>query len=412
LIGLLHPDPLRVDRANPGADCAASLACVRRLGARVENGEIHGVDGALRDPAGPLDCGNSGTTLRLLAGIVAGQLFETTLAGDDSLNRRPVGRIVSPLRAMGADVRAAGGDRHPPITIRGGRLHGIEHRAPVASAQVLSCVLLAGLSAHGTTVVEVPGPARDHTERMLLELGVPLETESRPGGGRRVALTGPRALDRRGPRHWTIPGDISAAAFFLAAAAARPGARVTALDVGLNPTRTGLLDVLERMGARVTRADVRDVHGEPVGTVTVEGPEVLRAVDVEPADLPRWIDEVPAWITAAAGARGTSRLRGASELRVKESDRIATLAAGLEAIGVDVESAPDGLDITGGVPAGGAVRADGDHRVAMAFACLGMNARAPVVIDDAGSIETSFPDFVSVLTELGGDVRTETVRPR
>ncbi len=403
LIGLLHQAPITIEHANPGADCLASLACVRALGARAEPGAVHGVGPRLEDPRRTLDCGNSGTTLRLLAGIAAGQPFASTLAGDASLNRRPVGRIVEPLRAMGADIHAAAGDRQPPLTVRGGALRGIEHRAPVASAQVLSCVVLAGLFARGTTAVELPGPARDHTERMLGSLGVPLDIEPRAGGGRRVAVTGPHELAAR-PRHWRIPGDFSAAAFFLAAAAGCPGARVTAVEVGLNPTRTGLLDVLERMGARITRSPVREEHGEPIGDVTVEGTDDLRAVEVAAEDLPRWIDEVPAWIVAAAVARGTSRISGASELRVKESDRISALASGLASVGISVRESPDGLEIVGGRPQGGRVDARGDHRVAMAFAVLGLHARSPIRVDDVAAIETSFPGFAGTFAELGGNL--------
>jgi 3-phosphoshikimate 1-carboxyvinyltransferase len=406
LFGAMHAAPITIEHANPGADCQSSLACVRALGARVGSNVVHGVGSGLTDPGRVLDCGNSGTTLRVLAGILAGQTFTSTLAGDESLNRRPVGRIVEPLRAMGAQVHAAADDRLPPLTVRGGALRGIEHRVPVASAQVLSCVLLAGLFARGTTTVEIPGPARDHTERMLGALGVPLTIEQLPGGGRRVSVDGPHALDAQ-PRSWRIPGDFSSAAFFLSVAAGIPGSRVTASEVGLNPTRTGLLDVLERMGAQVTRRLLREELGEPVGEVTVEGTSNLRAVDVSAADLPRWIDEVPAWIAAAAVARGRSRISGAGELRVKESDRISAIANGLQAIGIAVRETPDGLEIEGGRPVGGKVDARGDHRIAMAFATMGLLARDPIQVDDVAAIETSFPEFADVFTDLGGEVTFE-----
>ncbi len=389
--------------ANPGRDCAASRACAAALGARLDADTI--VGGAPAEPGDVLDCGNSGTTLRLLAGVLAAHPFGAVLTGDASLRGRPVARIVDPLRRMGARIVARDSDRLPPLAIRGGGLTAIEHVAPVASAQVLSCVLLAGLGARGRTVVELPGPARDHTERMLGAFGVNVDIEPLPGAGRRVAVNGPCALVA-GDRELRVPGDLSAAAFFLAAAAGRPGAQVTVTGVNLNPTRTGLLDVLERMGAAITRDRVRVEAGEEVGDVTVTGAR-LRGVDVPPEWLPRWIDEVPAWIVAAASAAGTSRVGGAAELRVKESDRIASLAAGLHALGIGVREAPDGLEITGGPAAGGEVRARGDHRLAMAFALLGAAATAPVTIDDAGSIGTSYPGFAATFQRLGGRIEFE-----
>ncbi|MBI5709631.1 MAG: 3-phosphoshikimate 1-carboxyvinyltransferase [Candidatus Eisenbacteria bacterium] len=405
LLGLIAEGETRVEGANPGADCAATLACAGALGAGVtrDGGAvvIRGTAGRLAEPAAVLDCGNSGTTLRLLAGVLAGRPVLAVLAGDASLNRRPVGRVVEPLRRMGAELYARDGDRLPPLVVRGRALAAIRYELPMASAQVASCVLLAGLAAAGETAVELPGPARDHTERMLPAFGVEVTVEPRAGAGPRLALRGPAT-----PRatRLTVPGDFSAAAFFLAAAAARPGATVTAEGVSLNPTRTGLLDVLERMGARIERANQRLEAGEPVGDVTLTGPDRLEAFDVPAAWVPRLLDEVPAWVIAATAARGTSRLAGAAELRVKESDRLAALAANLAALGVRVEESPDSLAVTGGRVSGGTVAAGDDHRVAMAFAVLGTCAQAPVTVDDASSIPTSYPGFVAALAALGGRV--------
>ncbi len=400
LLALLAHGESVIERPNPGADCEATLAAVTALGGHVSRTDatvrIGGRGDARVEPEGVIDCGNSGTSLRLLAGVLAAQPGLAVLDGDASLRRRPVARIVTPLVRMGAWLAARAGDRFPPLVIRGAALRGIAYEAPVASAQVQSCVLLAGLDARGRTSVALPGPARDHTRRMLSAFGV--QTEAAPAGaGERVAVEGPARLSGTALR---VPGDFSAAAFFLAAAAATPGARVTAAGVGLNPTRTGLLDVLEAMGARVERSALRDAAGEPVGDVSVEGPEALRPFDVPAEWLPRLLDEVPAWALAAAAARGISRVSGAAELRVKESDRLAGLASGLARLGIAVEEAQDGLAITGGQAAGGRVSAAGDHRLAMTFALFGLGAAAPVTVDDAAAITTSYPGFETELAAL------------
>jgi 3-phosphoshikimate 1-carboxyvinyltransferase len=392
LLGLLARGTSRIVNANPGRDGLATLAACEALGARVVRAsdaiEIEGRDFALGEPEHVLDCGNSGTTLRLLAGVLASQPFVSVLQGDASLNHRPVARVIDPLQKMGASLWARGGDAYPPLAIRGGRLRGIDYVLPVASAQVSSCILLAGLAAEGDTIVTIPGDARDHTERMLHALGVPLVVEVDGNGGRRVLLKGPARFDGASFR---VPGDFSAAAFFLAAAAATPDSRVTAAGVSLNPTRTGLLEVLERMGARVTRDNLRVEFGEDVGDVTVEGPARLEPFSIPPAWVPRLIDEVPAWMIAAASARGRSRLAGAGELRIKESDRLSAICANLAALGVQVAETDDGFEIEGGAPAGGPVDAQGDHRIAMAFAVLGARARGPVEVRGAEGIGTSYP---------------------
>ena len=406
LVSLLARGTSRILNPNPGRDGEAPIACCRPLGAKVVRGEdgaleIEGRDFALSEPESVLDCGNSGTTLRLLAGVLAAQPFVTVLQGDASLNRRPVARVIEPLQRMGASLWARGGDAYPPLTIRGGKLRGIDASLAVASAQVASCVLFAALFAEGATRVRVPGPARDHTERMLTALGVPLRIDHDGTGGRTVTLEGPA---RFAATRLRVPGDPSAAAFFLAAAAATPGARVTALGISLNPTRSGLLDVLERMGARVERVGVHEDSGEETGDVTVEGPAQLTAVDIPEEWMPRLIDEIPAWSVAAARAVGTSRLRGAAELRVKESDRLAAICGNLSRLGVAVHEQEGGFDIVGGAPQGGHVDAGGDHRIAMAFAALGTSTRGPLVIDGAEGIATSDPAFVETLAALGGQI--------
>jgi 3-phosphoshikimate 1-carboxyvinyltransferase len=410
LLAALARGESRIAAPNLGADAGSTLACVRALGALVHDQadavSIEGVSGAPREPDQVLDCGNSGTTLRLLAGPLAAQPFFSVLTGDASLRRRPVDRIVTPLRAMGAELRGRAGDRLPPLAIRGGHLKPLCHSLPMASAQVASAILLAGLWVEGATVVELPGEARDHTERMLPCFGVPVEIERRAGLGPRLTVRGPAIVTGSTAR---IPGDFSAAAFFLAAAAATPGASVTARDVGLNPTRSALLDVLEAMGAHVRREATRLEAAEPVGDVTVTGPDRLRPFDVPDEWVPRLVDEVPAWIVAAARAAGTSRITGAAELRIKESDRLAALAAGLTALGIAVEERRDGLAVTGGTPHGGTVESRGDHRIAMAFAVLGTLASAPVTVEDTRGIATSYPGFVDTLRSLGGRVETGAV---
>jgi len=398
ILGLLSSRPLEVLGANPGLDCAATAAAAQLLGAEVTATRIAG-PAQLREPPRAIDCGNSGTTLRLLAGVLAAQPFPSVLTGDASLRSRPMARIMAPLLAMGARLHAQDGGL-APITVQGAPLTAIDWTCPVASAQVESCVLLAATFAKGRTSVSLPGPARDHSLRMLGAFGAQVEVEPLAGGGRRASLLGPVRL--AGPTRLRVPGDFSSAAFFLAAAAT--GGEVTARGVGLNPTRDGLLEVLERMGAEVVREDLGEESGEPVGDVTVRGRAALSGVDVPSGWIPRLIDEVPALAVAAAFARGRTRLTGAGELRHKESDRIATLVQGLRGLGIEAAELPDGLEITGGRPTGGRVDARGDHRIAMAFATLATRASGPVTIDDASSIVTSYPGFIAELSRLGGRI--------
>jgi 3-phosphoshikimate 1-carboxyvinyltransferase len=403
LLGLLAEGETLVRNPNPGDDCGATLRCAEALGARVEAEpdalRMRGTGGRLREPGHDLECGNSGTTLRLLAGVLAAQPFEATLTGDASLRGRPVDRVITPLRQMGASLRAQEGDRHPPLVVRGGPLRGLTLTEPTASAQVASAILLAGVQARGgTTVLTSPG-VRDHIVGLLRGFGIPVEAQRTAGSALRISVVGPARL--RGCSV-SVPGDFSAAAFFLAAAAACPGARVTVTGVGLNESRVALLDRLSRMGAGVEARPVGARGAEPVGDVTVTGAEELRPDDIPRELVTPLLDEIPAWTVAASAARGTSRLRGATELRVKESDRIHALAAGLLGLGVQVEETPDGLDIHGGPVAGGSVLSHGDHRIAMAFAVLGTRATGPVTVDDASSVATSYPGFGAALRSLGG----------
>lgn len=377
-------------------DCLRTLACLRALGVTIEELPdrlvIHGTGMALRAPAASLDAGNSGTTMRLLAGILAAQPFTTDITGDASLRARPMDRIVEPLERMGARVQALEAGRYPPLRITGGRLHGITYTLPVTSAQVKSAVLLAGLAAEGETTVIEPALTRDHTERMLQTFGAHLR--------RQDAAVTVSAGPLRG-REVRVPGDLSSAAFLLTAAAARPGSEISVRDVGLNPTRTGVLDVLVAMGADVQVDASEDATGEPMGTVTVRGRK-LRGVTIGGAMIPRVIDELPVLCVAAAVAAGDTVITDAAELRVKESDRIDAMARGLRSLGVAVDGRPDGMTIHGGRLRRGRVDAAGDHRVAMAFAVAGLLADEPVTTGGAESMAISFPEFLDTLKAVSG----------
>ena len=385
------------------ADPASTVACVRALGAEVEaRSDVLGDDGTpslfvrgrgldgLGEPGGPLDSGNSGTTMRLLAGILAGRPFPTTLVGDDSLSSRPMGRIADPLRQMGARVSLSEG--HAPMSIEGSALSGITYRLPVASAQVKSAVLLAGLSASGTTTVVEPVPTRDHTERML-GLDV-LEV----GGERHISVERGHVVR---PRQWIVPRDVSAAAFFLVAGSIAEVATLGLSGVGLNPTRSGVVDVLRAMGADIRIANERERGGEPLADIRVEAPDGLVGVEIGGALVPNLIDEIPVLAVAAACAEGRTVIRDAAELRVKETDRIEATAAVLRAMGADIEERPDGLVIEGGSPLRGAeVDARGDHRIAMAAAVAALAAEGPTTIHGAEHAAVSFPGFWDALESV------------
>lgn len=389
----------RIDGFLEAQDTRATAAIMARLGVRIETPErgrriVHGVgiDG-LRAPTAPLDCGNSGTGMRLLAGLLVWQRFDSVLDGDASLRGRPMRRIAAPLTRMGARIELAGG-AHAPIRIRGGQaLRGLRHRPPVASAQVKSAILLAGLGAAGDTEVLERQPTRDYTERMLAAGGWPVEIA--PG---RVRLRGGARL---GPADVHVPGDFSAAAFFIVAACLVPGSELLLRGVGVNPRRTGLLTVLRDMGADIALEAPREVAGEPVADLRVRHAP-LRGIDVPPAVVGDMIDEFPALFVAAAAATGSTRIRGAAELRVKESDRIGVMADGLRRMGATIVEHPDGADISaGGALAGVEIDARGDHRIAMAFAVAGALARTPLLIHGCATVETSFPDFLAVARATG-----------
>lgn len=390
-------------------DCLHSLRAMEALGAGVRReapGEIRirGTGGRFLEPAGPLDLGNSGTGIRLLAGLLAGVPITAELTGDESLRSRPMRRIREPLERMGAGIELLGRDGCAPIRLRGGGLKGIEYAAPVASAQVKSSILLAALSARGRTVLTESVETRDHTERLLKEMGVPVKTD-----GRRVELEG---FGPGGPalraRDWRIPGDFSSAAYAMAAAAARPGCLVEIRDVGLNPRRTAFLNVLERMGAGVeVREDAAGWGGEPVGRVTIRGAE-LRCAEVGGAEIPNLIDELPLVAVLGAMAEGRTVIRDAGELRVKESDRLSAMAAGLRPFGVSVEEREDGMDVAGPVRHSPlrAVSGAGDHRIVMALAVLALQGRAPVTIRDIACVDTSYPGFWNDFRALGARIET------
>lgn len=397
----------------PGADCASTLACIAALGAivsrttppRDDEPAVVTIDGrglrGLAAPAGPLDCGNSGSTMRMLSGVLAAHPFLSTLIGDASLSRRPMRRIIGPLTRMGADVSAGPGDR-PPVTIRGAALAGIHFAPETPSAQVKSAVLLAGLQASGETQVVEPACTRDHTERALAAFGAAVTIS-----GRAITLHGGQRLTGQTVR---VPGDISSAAFMAVAAAAMPGSDVTILDVGLNPSRAALVDVLRRAGANIDTAVEGDWSGEPVGRVRIRHGE-LRDVVIAPEQVPELIDELP--VLATLGTFGGSvTVSGAGELRFKESDRIAELVAGLRAMGADADERPDGFQVRRGKPlTGGSVHAHGDHRLAMAFAIAALGASGPTQIDGADAVAVSYPSFFDDLDRLA--VRSPAgARPR
>ena len=396
LIGALARGDTVIHNFLRADDCLHTVSCLRALGVGIEDEGsrliVRGMGPRWRAPMTPLDAGNSGTTMRLLAGILAGQPFQTELTGDASLRTRLMDRIVEPLSRMGARIVASGDGRFPPLRITGGSLRGITYTLPVASAQVKSAVLLAGLLAEGPTTVVEPTPTRDHTERMLAAFGAPIRRD-----GDRVSVT---AAALRG-NEVRVCGDISSAAFLLAAAAAMPGSELTVEHVGLNPTRTGFLDVLRALGAEVDVRQTGEDTGEPVGAVTVRG-QRLRGVRVGGSLIPRVIDELPVLCVIATAAEGETVISDAAELRVKESDRIAVIARGLRALGGEVEERPDGLTVYGSRLHGGRVGSAGDHRIAMAFAVAGLLAGGPVTVEGAESIKVSFPEFGRVLQEVTG----------
>ncbi len=394
MLGALSEGRSDLTNYSTGADCASTLACLRMLGVELEQHgtavRIHGAGcEGLVAPSAPLDAGNSGTTMRLLSGILAGQPFESTIVGDESLSRRPMRRIMFPLQGMGASVYARNG-QYPPLTIQGGRLRPIRYELPVASAQVKSAVLLAGLSAPGTTEVVEPVETRNHTEVALRRLGAEVRVS-----GREIALVG---LPRLIARDMRIPSDLSSAVFFLAAALLLPGSSLLIDGVGLNPTRTAVLDVLRRMGARIETHSQSVEGAEPVGSLEVRGAGPLAGGEIAGATTSGVIDEIPMLAVLGAVSESGLRIRDAGELRVKETDRIATVAANLRQMGVGVEEYETGMDIEGGCRLRGAeLDSCGDHRIAMAFAVAALAADGESSLAGAEAASVSFPEFFDVL---------------
>ncbi len=407
MLGALAEGATRVSGFLDGDDCLATLSAFRAMGVEIEGPDegrvvIHGVGMAgLKAPAGPLDLGNSGTSMRLMSGLMSGQAFDSVLTGDASLSGRPMRRVTVPLGEMGAEIATAEGGT-PPLRISGGSsLHGIHYEMPVASAQVKSSVLLAGLYADGETCVTEPAPTRDHTERMLSGFGYDIRREGSTvclnGGGTLKATT----ID--------VPADISSAAFFMVAASITPGADLWLEHVGVNPTRTGVIDILRLMGANITLENQREVGGEPVADIHVVAAE-LQGIAIPESLVPLAIDEFPVLFVAAACASGETRLTGAEELRVKESDRIQVMADGLQACGVDAAPTRDGIVIQGGGAIHGAqVQSHGDHRIAMAFAVAALRSRSAIIIHDCDNVNTSFPGFVAACNRIGMNIRATTV---
>jgi 3-phosphoshikimate 1-carboxyvinyltransferase len=385
-----------------GEDTRATAAILGKLGVRFETpapGEriVHGVGlHGLRGTVDALDCGNAGTGMRLLAGLLAGQAFDSVLVGDESLSRRPMRRVTDPLEAMGASIET--NDGKPPLRIRGGAgLKGIAYEPPVASAQIKSALLLAGLYAEGFTEVVEPHPTRDYTESMLKAFGWPIEYS--PGRARLEGGHVLRAVDV------DVPADFSSAAFFIVAACIVPGSDLRLKAVGLNPRRTGLLAALELMGADIRVENERNSGGEDIGDLVVRHAP-LHGVALPLEIVPDMIDEFPALFVAAAVAEGMTTIRGAAELRVKESDRIASMAHGLKACGVLVDELPDGAIIRGGTIGGGSIDSHGDHRIAMSFAIAGLVASAPIAIGDCANVATSFPGFMELANGVGFRLRS------
>lgn len=412
MFGALAEGVTEVSGFLEGEDSLNTLRCFRRMGVEIEDPStlgagrvrIHGVGlHGLKQPDSALWLGNSGTSMRLMSGIIAGQNFDAVMEGDESLSRRPMRRVTEPLALMGARIDTNEGGR-PPLRVHGGSaLKGIRYTMPMASAQVKSCVLLAGLYAEGETCVTEPAPTRDHTERMLQGFGYEIQRTAGADGVSTVCLRGGGSLRAT---NIDVPADISSAAFFLVGASIAQGSDLTLEHVGINPTRTGVIDILRLMGADIEVLNERVVGGEPVGDLRVRS-ALLRGIEIPEALVPLAIDEFPVIFIAAACADGETVLTGAEELRVKESDRIQVMADGLLALGVDARPTADGMVIRGGLLHGGSVTTHGDHRIGMAFAMAALRATGVITIDDCENVNTSFPGFVALAHGAGLNIRAE-----
>ncbi len=398
MLGSLAEGTTEVSGFLEGEDSLATLQAFRDMGVKIEGPDegrvtIHGVGlHGLKQPAKPLDLGNSGTSMRLLSGLMSGQSFDVEMVGDASLSTRPMKRVTVPLAEMGAEVETTASGT-PPLKVKGtAKLHGIHYQMPVASAQVKSCILLAGLYADSPTCVTEPAPTRDHTERMLRGFGYPVKVDGatacvEPGG--KLTATN---ID--------VPADISSATFFMVGAAIADGSDITLQHVGINPTRIGVINILRLMGADLEVLNEREVGGEPVADIRVRASK-LKGINIPEEQVPLAIDEFPALFVAAACAEGETVLSGAEELRVKESDRIQVMADGLVALGVNARSTPDGIVIQGGPIGSGDVDSHGDHRIAMSFAMAALRASGPITINDCANVNTSFPVFVELAAGAG-----------
>ncbi len=387
-----------------GEDSMNTLKAFRAMGVDIQQTEseiiVHGVGlHGLQKPATPLDMGNSGTAMRLLVGLLSGQAFDSVLVGDASLSSRPMKRVIDPVQLMGASIDSESGGT-APLTIHGRTtpLQSIRYPLPVASAQVKSCVLLAGLYAEGVTEVIEPAPTRDHSERMLRGFGCEVITQ-----GNQISIRGGQQLTAN---NIEVPADISSAAFFMVAASITPDSELTLTHVGINPTRTGVIDILLLMGADISLINEREVGGEPVADIVIRSAP-LKGIQIPEHLVPLAIDEFPVLFVAASCASGTTVLTGAEELRVKESDRIQVMADGLQTLGVQADATPDGIVIKGGPIGSGRVESHGDHRIAMAFAVASLRAQGTITINDCDNVNTSFPGFSELACHAGFNIRQE-----
>ena len=398
MLGALAEGVTEVHGFLEAEDCLATMKAFQAMGVRIEHlgpghVRIHGVGlHGLTAPAGPLYLGNSGTSMRLLSGLLAGQGFDVELTGDASLTKRPMKRVTDPLAAMGAKIDASATGT-PPLRIHGGQtLHGIDYAMPMASAQVKSCLLLAGLYAQGETCVTEPAPTRDHTERMLAGFGYPVKKNAN-----RVCVTTGGTLTAT---RIEVPADISSSAFFLVGAAIAPGSDLVLEHVGINPTRIGIINILTAMGADITLENTREIGGEPVADIRVRASQ-LHGINIDEADVPLAIDEFPAVFVAAACAQGKTVLTGAEELRVKESDRIQSMAEGLQALGIAATPTADGMIIEGGQLGAGQVQSFDDHRIAMSLSMAGLRAAGDITVMECENVNTSFPAFTDLAAQCG-----------
>ena len=404
ILGAIASEHTIIENCLEAEDCISTMEALKAVGADItrEGNQvfIHGMAGKLKEPENIIDCGNSGTTIRLLSGLFAAQPIYTVLTGDSSLRKRPMDRIIKPLALMGAEISARGNNRYPPITIKGTTLKGINYRMPVASAQVKSCIILASLFSEGPSSIEEPFLSRDHTERMVRYFGGDIERENLV-----INIKGKQQLNGR---YVFIPGDFSSAAYFIAAALLSEQSCLKIKNLGLNPTRTGLLDVISRMGAEVKISALKEVSGEPSGNIEITGGIKLKGIEIRPSEIPGIIDEIPLIATIASVADGRTSISGAGELKVKESDRLNAISTELEKMGARIKATDDGLEIDGVEHLQGCrVNSWKDHRIAMSLAIAALKASGTTVIEDFECVNISFPSFPELLSATGVDITLE-----